>query len=233
MKSTLLIALALLIGVMLLVSSRRSFQPVEALSPEHGVVHFQLGRLQRLSGQPRRAVETLQRALANQQHASIHSELGACHLALGQYNEAVSHFEAGLKLDPAHAGSHRGLAGLFYAQDRPAEACHHYRLSLQNEPQDVSALNNLAWILSTSPDEAVRDGPEAVLHAERAATLTAGHEPTVLTTLAAAYAAAGRFEDAASVAGHALALAEASANPSLTTTLKSHLALYQAGQALR
>ena len=47
--------------------------------------------------------------------------------------------------------------------------------------------NNLAWLLATHPDAALRDGEEAVRLGERAAVLT-GDAPEALDTLAAAVA---------------------------------------------
>ena len=61
-------------------------------------------------------------------------------------------------------------------------------------------LNNLAWILAASADPQVRNGPEAVLLAERACKLTDYKKPLLVGTLAAAYAEAGRFPEAVATA---------------------------------
>jgi cytochrome c-type biogenesis protein CcmH/NrfG len=58
----------------------------------------------------------------------------------------------------------------------------------------------LAWILATHPDVEVRDEELAVDLAERAQALTGGGEVRVLDALAAAYASAGRFDEAVEVA---------------------------------
>jgi tetratricopeptide (TPR) repeat protein len=68
-------------------------------------------------------------------------------------------------------------------------------------------LNDLAWILATHPDPEVRDGAEALEPAQRAADLTRRRDPQVLDTLAAAYAAAGRYGEAIANAQKALQLA--------------------------
>ena len=51
-------------------------------------------------------------------------------------------------------------------------------------------------MMATDPDPSVRNGSEAVRLAERAVQLTGAREPTLLDTLAAAYAEAGRFQEA-------------------------------------
>lgn len=226
--------IAFIFASVLVFAAKRSFTPMEAVSPDHAAMHFHLGRYQRLSGQPQKALESLQRALANQpQSFGIHAELGNTHLRLGDKANAAKHFEAALALQPDHAESHCGLASLLLGENKHAEACQHYREALKTEPDELSALNNLAWVLSTTTDEALRDGKAAIPSAERAAELTQLKQPVILKTLAAAYAAAGRFDDAISTAESARQLAEASNNQALANTLSAHLAAYRSGNALK
>ena len=72
---------------------------------------------------------------------------------------------------------------------------------------DPPALNNLAWELATSPDAGDRDGALAVKLAERACELTHYQTAIFVGTLAAAYAEAGRFDEAVATAQKACALA--------------------------
>lgn len=109
MRSWLLIFLSLVFGGVLLLGSRRAFAPGNKVAAEHGVLRFHLGRYQRLSGQPERAVETLQRALSNQPHPKIHTELGTTFLALGNSVSAAEHYVEALKLAPGDALAHSGL----------------------------------------------------------------------------------------------------------------------------
>lgn len=234
MKLWLTLLIALIFASVLVFAAKRSFTPTEAVSPDHAAMHFNLGKYQRLSGQPQKALESLQRALANQpQSFGIQAELGNTHLRLGDKANAAKHYEAALALQPDHAESHCGLASLLLGENKPTEACQHYREALKAEPDELSALNNLAWVLSTTPNESLRDGKSAIPHAERAAELTQRQQPFILMTLAAAYAAAGRFADAIPTAESALSLAEASSNASLANTLQAQLAAYRAGNALK
>lgn len=74
-------------------------------------------------------------------------------------------------------------------------------------PERIECLNNLAWLLATSPEADARDGKQAVELAARAAEATQHQNPGVLDTLAAAYAATGRYADAVKYQQQAIALA--------------------------
>ena len=103
-----------------------------------------------------------------------------------------------------------------------------WETSLQIDPDDGNALNNLAWVLATFPADPIRDGKRAVELAEKATTLPGGNIPVVLRTLAAAYAEAGDFSKATNTAQRAIDLATAQNNSSLQATLRHELELYQA-----
>ena len=70
------------------------------------------------------------------------------------------------------------------------------------------AANNLAWLLATHPDAELRDGAEAVRVAERMCEAVPAPPPVLLDTLSAAYAEAGRFDDALRTVDRAIAAAE-------------------------
>jgi spermidine synthase len=104
----------------------------------------------------------------------------------------------------------------------------HNREALRLEPTLPSARNNLAWLLATSPDASVRDPADALRLAEGLRQET--REPTadLLDTLAAAYAAAGRFDEAIRSAEQAVALAEAEGAVELAQMIRERLSNYRA-----
>ncbi len=99
--------------------------------------------------------------------------------------------------------SELALAQTFVDNQQPALAINHLYQLLVLDPDSVGALNNLAWLLATSPDPAMRDGAEAVHLAEHACQLTGRKQAVLLGTLAAAYAEAGRYQEAAATAEEA------------------------------
>jgi len=70
-------------------------------------------------------------------------------------------------------------------------------------PDFANALNNLAWLLSSSPDAELRNGSEAIQLALRACAITQTNDAIKIETLANACAEAGRFEEAVSWAQRA------------------------------
>lgn len=77
-----------------------------------------------------------------------------------------------------------------------SEAVQALSKAVESDPTDYTSVNNLAWILCTSPEDSVRDGRRAVELAEQAGKLSHFKKSFILSTLAAAYAEAGDFEKA-------------------------------------
>jgi tetratricopeptide (TPR) repeat protein len=77
-----------------------------------------------------------------------------------------------------------------------AEAIKDYDVALKLQPEDSGLLNNLAWVLATSPEDELRDGQRALELATKACELTDYEEAHILSTLASAYAELGDFETA-------------------------------------
>jgi tetratricopeptide (TPR) repeat protein len=107
-----------------------------------------------------------------------------------------------------------------------------YRQAVAENGNNVLLLNNLAWQLAAHPDPAFRRGAEAVRLAEKASSLSNHQDPTLLDTLAAAYAEAGRFPDAVATSEKALDLArQTNAAPSVAESITKGLTFYRQGRA--
>src|SRR6185436_842623 len=98
------------------------------------------------------------------------------------------------------------------------EAVEQYRAALELASNAPVILNNLAWMLATHPDATIRNSEEAVRLATRACELTGHKEPMFIGTLAAAYAEAGRFDDAVRTGNEAADLAESLRQTDLAAT---------------
>jgi tetratricopeptide (TPR) repeat protein len=112
-----------------------------------------------------------------------------------------------------------------------AEAVGHYREIVKKKPDSHGIALKLAWCLSTCSDEEVRDSADAIRLAERVAEATKRQSPMVLDVLAAAYAAAGRFETALKTIDEATNLVDA--DSTFRQLLIKRRELYERKQSIR
>ena len=104
-------------------------------------------------------------------------------------------------------------------QGHISQAIDEYRAALRINPGLTEPLTELAWTLSTSPSASLRNADEAVALGERARSATNGRDVLALDALGAAYANAGRFDDAVRTIDAALQLI-----PSDATGRRGHTA---------
>ncbi len=90
------------------------------------------------------------------------------------------------------------------------EAATDYKKALEylesNNEERSGLLNNLAWILATSPEDSLRDGQLSITLGKEACELTEYKEVHILSTLAAGYAENGDFEEAVKWSSRAVEL---------------------------
>ena len=203
------------------------------LQPDYPGVRKNLGLALMQVGRPQEAVPTLRRALELQPNdPEVQRGLGFALMQVGRPQEAVATFRRALELQPDDPEVHHNLAIAFKIVGQPREAVGEFREALRIRPDWPLALGELAWLQATSADATVRDPSEALRLASRAADLSGGHDASILDTLAAAYAEAGRFAEATRIADAAEALADGSA-PDLAAEIRGRLSLYRAGQPFR
>ena len=116
------------------------------------------------------------------------------------------------------------------SQDRMAAEIRRFREALGRAPDSPVILNNLACLLATAADPSLRDGPEAVRLAERACALTGYQNTSVVSTLAAAYAETGRFQEAVTLAEKACAMAKQRGETTLLEGNRRMLEFYRRKQ---
>jgi len=179
------------------------------------------------------AEETLWRdtVAKNPNNWLAHYNLGVALARLGRLQEAVGQYERALRIEPHHAETHHNLGLALEQMGKVPEAAEHYEEALRIEPNYPRALNNLAWLLATHASADGGDPIRAAALAERVCKLTDNRVATYLDTLAAAYAAAGRFDDAVGTAEKAIQLADSTAQTQLASNIEMRLELYRADRA--
>ena len=210
------------------------FQKAVELEPDYGSAHNNLGAILLQSGRPDEAIPHFQKAVeVIPDFADAHDNLGIALLQKGKLDEAIPHFQKALEVDPRQVQTYYNLGGALYLQGKVTESLLRWREGLRADPNYLPLLNQTAWVLATCPQASVRNGPEAVALAERAVKVSAGADPVLLDTLAAAYAEAGRFPEAVQTAHRALDLATQQNAQPLVEGLKASIALYESKSPFR
>jgi len=206
------------------------FQTALQIEPDNAEAHCNLGNALLQQGRVDEAMVHFQTALQIEpDNADAHCDLGAALFRKGNVDEAITHFQKALEIKPGLAEAHINLGSAFFKKGAVDEAIAHFQKALEIKPDDLEAINDLAWLLATSPQASVRNGNRAVELAQRANQVAGGESPMILSTLAAAYAEAGRFGDAQQSARKAIELAAAAGRQDLVEELTRELRLYEAG----
>ncbi|RIK84154.1 MAG: hypothetical protein DCC68_01840 [Planctomycetota bacterium] len=175
-----------------------------------------------------KAKERLQASLAiEKSHAETYATLGFAHLQLGEKEAAAAAYRTALRLDGQMVGARLNLAQMHVEAGEFAEA--DKVLAELDAPQTLEASARLAWRLATSPVDDERDGKMAVAIAERVRKHkeVGDKSPAALDVLAAAYAEAGRFDDAVATANLAVAAAVEAKADRFAAAVKERLAGYR------
>jgi tetratricopeptide (TPR) repeat protein len=193
----------------------------------YGIDLFAAGRLGDAERELREAVHL------KDTNAAAHANLGPVLCAQGELDECIFHLQRALALDPDYTRAHANLAEAYASRGKRASAAEQFALAVQADPDNPFLLNRLAWLLATSPEASVRNGSRAVELAEHAAAITRREDVMSMETLSAAYAEAGRFEDAVITGRAALALAEKQGNESTAVDLARRLPMFEMRQKYR
>lgn len=163
--------------------------------------------------------------------ASAHQNLGAALLVADKLAEAEAAFRAVLALDARNVRAEFSLGQINARRGEWLEAELRWRAVLSRQPGFLPAARELAWLFATAPDETVRRADEALSIATQLRQAVPD-APAVLDALAAAYANAGRFDEAIATATQAAALAEKAADP-IAPEIHDRITLYRRHQPFR
>jgi Flp pilus assembly protein TadD len=211
--------------------ARRQAAGALAACPNDAGVLMQVGAVQGLDGKYEEAAAYFRHSIElGPDSSGPYLPLITCLARLGEAREVIKAAKEGLRVNPFNADLHLALAAAYAGLGDLTNQVAHLRIATVLKTDAVETLNNLAWILASTSDEIIRNGPEAVKLAERACDLTQRREPILLGTLAAAYAAAGRFKEAVEAAEQARDEAIAAGQNGVAERNRQLLELYRAGK---
>jgi tetratricopeptide (TPR) repeat protein len=178
------------------------------------------------------AIRSFRRLVAkNPDDPVLLGQLGMLFLAAKQPREAIRRFTKALEIDADSFPSRRGRSDAEITIGDHKAALADLEKAHALKPEESGVLNNLAWLLATSPDDELRDAARAIELATKACELTEWKEGHIISTLAAGYAEKGDFETAKKYSRQAVATGEPA--PEVRKQLEAELASYEAGKAWR
>ena len=147
----------------------------------------------------------------------------AMNYSMGDFHDAaIDEFSKVIRQDPKNWLAKYSRADTYLNVGKHKEAIADYEAALEINREYDNLLNNLAWVLSTSPVDDVRDGKRAVELALKACEVSNYEKPHILSTLAAAYAESGDFKNAVKWANKAVEIGREDIQEQLEHELKSY-----------
>jgi len=187
-----------------------SLRAARDLNPQDVRVRRELAQALFSAGLGEAAAAELRAALAlSPSDRDARHELADLSQRLGQLDEARTLLESLVKDAPTDGLTRYRLAGVMAAAGDGAGAITQYKQALTDAPRLLDAANDLARLLATHADPAVRAPDEALALAERLCAITRNRDPRFLDTLSLALAGKGEFARAIDVVRLAISVTPA------------------------
>jgi len=174
-------------------------------------------------------VEMEQVSAAMPDQLDLKMQLALYYLADRQSSKAIATYSDVLDQNKDNFLALQSRGDAYLNMGKHAEAIADFSRAVKLQPENATLLNNLAWVLATSPEDGLRDGKRAVELASKACELTDYKTPHILSTLAASFAEDGEFENAIKWSQQAVDLDDPEHGEQLAKELDS----YREGQPWR
>lgn len=156
----------------------------------------------------------------------VHYNLAAIYIRKGKEDLAVQQCLLAIKFKPDYTKARMSLAYTYLSMGQVSQAIEQYGKILEIEPKNAMVMNDLAWIFAGTKDNKLRNPQQAVEYAQKACELTDYQDPSILDTLAKAYASAGNFEEAVTVLEKALKLADSANKSELAKKIQKRIIMF-------
>ena len=200
-------------------------------NPAYTDAAFNLGNALLAQGKAPMAASAYRRVLVlNPAHALARCRLGVALWQQGDTASALAELNAVLQAAPDLADAHYYLGLVLQKEKKTVESVNHLRRATELKPDWPDALAGLAVALATAPGENGGHRDEALRAAERATELTGKTNYVALDSLATAYAASGKYDQAAVLASTAAKLARAARDSRRADQIEARAELFAAGK---
>jgi tetratricopeptide (TPR) repeat protein len=169
---------------------------------------------------------------SHSQYLPAYADRAHIYFKQGNVTLALADARKALTLTPGDDYEYHRRGSLFLAFNDYVSALRDYRAALERDPASPFFLNSVAWLLATAPDPAARDGEEAITLARRANELSGWRDPSLIDTLAAAYAENGDYTRAVEYQTQACRMKSAGSGK-VRESYQAHMELYRQKKPVR
>ena len=207
------------------------------LSQENlGIAYYNRGNAWYRKGEYDKAIADYTKAIESGEFSQkslgiVYATRGSSWDDKGEYDKAIADCTKAIELNPKDAKTYYIRGFVWRKKGEYDKTIADYTKALEINPKDAYAYNGLAWLMATCPEDRYRDGKQAVVLAEKAVELD--ETTSRLDTLAAAYAEAGRFQDAIKTLERAIAKLKEEGKAKAIPKYEKHLSSYKAGKPWR
>jgi len=179
------------------------------LQPSFAQSHLMRAEILAATNRVDQAITELEKLLqASPNNVQLLEQMGRFYLVASRPRKAIEAATKALGQRADDADALRIRADAYLNIGKHAEAVADFERAIGIIEDDESLENNFAWVLATSPDDKLRDGKKALKLAKKAAESSGYEVPHILSTLAAAYAETGDFDNAAKWSKKSVELAQ-------------------------
>lgn len=129
--------------------------------------------------------------------AKFYNNRGAAYGEKGQFDQAISDLNKAIEINPRYNKAYNNRGVVYRRKGQYDRAISDFNKAMEINPLDAEAYNNMAWLFATARVPRFQDGKRAVALSRRACELSDWKKAEYLDTLAASYARAGDFDQAA------------------------------------
>lgn len=198
------------------------------LRPSDALVHHNLATLLLASGDFEQANQSASRAVQlAPEFATVQAGMGDVLRGQGDNDAANARYQQAAQLDAEHAPAHFGLGLLAIEAQQWQPAIAALKRAIEIDAAYAYEVNSAAWSLATARSTAPGAADAAFGLAMLATAGPRSQDSALLDTLAAAYAATGRFDDASATIERAIEFAVSSGYGDYVGEFESRLKLYR------
>ncbi len=210
-----------------------AFEQVLRTHPEFARAYFSLGVVAADTGRLDVAIQQFQAALKSEPgYVQARVQLGWALARSGRPGESLTHFEQALALEPTQSDAAYGYAMALVRLRRYRDAAGRLTAAAKLYPDNPMISHALARLLVAAPDDAVRNGRQAMVLVDRLLA-TQGQSLELGETTAMMLAELGQFTQAIAFQRDVIAATERANLPTVVQRLAVNLQRYERNEACR